>query len=286
MSGLLDEGVVETPEVEAPVEGTEETNPEHINSNVDEGSKAVDAPTRPEWLDEQFWDDDQGEGNYEKLSKSYSDLRKAFNDKNNDASSDKVEDYITDDMFNEEGNYNVEGYNVPKDDPGLAAAFNAAKEAGLGIKQAQTFIGNFLEQAKDFAPQAPELDVDAEMAKLGSNAAHVVGGIKTWVDGMQNSGQINDEVHAEILKLGATANGIKALDILRTKTGEMAMPTGQAITGSSTMSAEDWYAATYETHADAGESRDRYNTRMHEAGQKIFGGGSAGFNGAGLGSSR
>ena len=279
----MDEGVVETPVEETKVEDGQE-NAEHINDNDGANTPAVDAPVRPEWLDEQFWDADQGEGNYEKLSTSYSELRKAFNDKNNDASSDKVEDYITDDMFNEEGNFNVEGYNVPKDDPGLTAAFEAAKEAGLGIKQAQAFIGKFLEQAGNFAPQTPELNVEEEMNKLGSNAAHVVNGIKTWVDGMQNSGQITDEVHAEILKLGATANGIKALDILRTKTGEMAMPTGQAITGTGTMSAEDWYAATFDTHADSGESRDSYNKRMHDAGQRIFGGGSAGFNGSGLGS--
>lgn len=282
--GLMDEGVVEAPEVEAVVEeGQENTD---VTSSQEDGSKAVDAPVRPEWLDEQFWNEDQGEGDYEKLSKSYSELRKAFNEKNNDKASDKVEDYITDEMFTEEGNFKVDGFQVPKDDPGLAAAFEAAKEAGLGVKQAQAFIGKFLESAVDFAPQVPELDVEAELGKLGSNAKHIVGGIKTWVDGMKNDGQINDEVHAEILKLGATANGIKALDVLRTKTGEMGLPTGQAITGSSTMSAEDWYAATYETHAEAGESRDSYNTRMHTAGQKIFGNGANGYNGAGLGTSR
>jgi len=242
--GLLDDGVVEAPPVEESPQEEGQDNTENVNSEVDDGSKAVDAPTRPEWLDEQFWNEKEGEGDYEKLSTSYSELRKAFNEKNNDAAGEKVEDYITDDMFNEEGNFAVDGYNVPKDDPGLAAAFEAAKDACLGVKQAQAFIGKFLEKATEFAPQASELNVEEEMAKLGSNAAHVVGGIKTWVDGMQNSGQINEEVHAEILKLGATANGIKALDVLRTKTGEMAMPTGQAITGSSTMSAEDWYSAT------------------------------------------
>lgn len=285
---MADEGLLAGAEPvveEAPVteEGTENTE---VNTTQDDGSKAVDAPVRPEWLDEQFWNDDQGEGDYEKLSKSYSDLRKAFNDKNNDASSDNVDDYITDDMFNEEGNFNVEGYQVPKDDAGLAAAFEAAKEAGLGVKQAQKFIGKFLESAKDFAPQETTLDVQAEMGKLGDNANHIVGGIKTWVDGMKNDGQINEDVHAEILKLGATANGIKALDVLRSKTGEMGLPTGQAITGSSTLSAEDWYSATFESHAESGESRDSYNKRMHDAGQKIFGNGSQGYNGAGLGTGR
>ena len=173
--GLLDDGVVETPPEEVTPEVEGQDNAEHINKEVDNGSKAVDAPVRPEWLDEQFWNEKEGEGDYEKLSTSYSELRKAFNDKNNDAAGEKVEDYITDDMFNEAGNFAVEGYEVPKDDPGLAAAFNAAKEAGLGVKQAQAFIGKFLEQAKEFAPQEVELNVEEEMAKLGSNAARVVG---------------------------------------------------------------------------------------------------------------
>ena len=281
--GLLNEETVETPAEETSKE-PDQDNAEHLNNEVEDGSNAVDAPTRPEWLDEQFWDKKEGEGNFEQLSKSYSELRKAFNEKNNDKAGEKAEDYITDDTFDAEGNFNIEGYPVPQDDPGLVAAFEAAKEAGLGVKQAQTFIGKFLEQAKEFAPQEPELNIKEEMAKLGDNAVHVVNGIKTWVDGMQTSGQITAEVHAEIINLGATANGIKALDVLRTKTGELAMPTGHAITGTGTMSAEDWYSATFETHAESGESQTSYNTRMHEIGSKIFGNGSGGFNGAGLGS--
>jgi len=58
-----------------------------------------------------------------------------------------------------------------------------------------------------FAPQP--VDVTDELSKLGKNGLHMVSGIKSWVDGMKNQGQLNDEVHAELLKLGSSAAGLK-----------------------------------------------------------------------------
>lgn len=269
MARLLDEGAVEAPVVEE----VTEVAPAAVET---EAAPAV--PERPEYIDEQFWNAEKGEVNAEGLAKSYKELRKAFNEKNNDKVGESELDYATEEFMAQEGMSGM------KDDPAFNMALKAAKEAGLGVKQAQAFIGKFMAGMGEFAP--PTVDVQAELGKLGKNGAHIVSGLKTWIDGMKTHGDINDEVHAEILKLGSTAAGIKALDVLRQKAGVMNIPAGEAVHGTSHMSAQDWYAATYETHAEAGESKDAYNVRMREIGKTIFGEGQGTFNGAGFGVGR
>lgn len=273
--GLLGDGVVPEPVEEAPVEGqTTEAAPEEVRAEPATILDTVELPTRPEYLDEQFWDADKGEPNVQGLAKSYKDLRTEFNKRNNDKVGETAEDYATKEFFLQEGMESM------KEDPAMMQAFAAAKEAGLGVKQAQTFINNFMGGMEDFKPQ--QVDVQAELAKLGKNGPHVVSGIKTWIDGMQKQGHLNDEVHSELLKLGSTAAGIKALDVLMHKSGEMNIPAGKALNGTSHMSAQDWYAATYDSHAEAGESKEAFNVRMRSLGETIFGTGHGTFNGTGF----
>lgn len=269
---LMDEGTpTEAPVEEAPVE---EGSIDTTKVAPDE-SPAVDAPLKPEWLDEQFWDTKEAAPKYESLAKSYTDLRAEFNKRNNDKVGETVEEYADEEFMASEG---MEGM---KEDPAFNMAIKAAQEAGLGVKQAQSFIAKFMEGMGEFAPEA--IDTTAELAKLGKNGPHVISGLKTWIDGMKTQGDFTDEVHGELVRLGSTAAGIKALDVLRQKSGEMNIPAGDALTGTTHMSSEDWYSASYETHAEAGESRDAFDVRMHELGKTIFGTGHGTFSGEGLG---
>lgn len=249
-----------------------------------DGSEPVDAPQRPEWLPENFWDKEKGEPNVEGMAKSYAELRKAFNERNNDKPGEEASAYAAEEFFDEEGNFKSETIKVAKDDPALMKAYEAAKEAGLGVKQANAFIDKFLGGMADFMPEP--VDPQAELEKLGENGPAVVSGLKTWVDGMKNSGEINDDVHSAIMELGKTAAGIKALDVLRSKTGEMSLPIGEALSGSSHMSLQEWYSATYETHAEAGESRADFQKRMSDLGRKLIGNGHGTFSGSGFGIGR
>jgi len=291
--GLLNEGVVEEP-IQEEIEGKEtqsnEDTPEEAvrgedidNPKVDPTKDAhpVDASERPEWCPENFWDKKKLTVNAEALSKSYAELRSAFNKKNNDKIGHEVEDYILDAFFTDAGNFKAEGVAVPKDDPLLIAAYKAAKESGLGIKATNEFITKFLGESSEFA--LPPIDINAEIAKLGKNGIHIVSGIKTWIDGLETKGTIDSEVKDKMIELGSTAAGIKALDVLRRRSGEQGLPTNTAITGSQNMTANDWYAAKFETHAEHGENRNQYNARMREIGKKIFGEGVGTFNGSGFG---
>lgn len=282
MPGLMDDGVVAPPEPEVEVQPEVQAEPEVHTENLQakpEDTPPVDAPERPEWCPENFWKD--GAADAEAMAKSYSELRKAFNEKNNDKIGDSVEDYMAEEYFTEQGNYKADGLVVPKDDPMLKAAFEAAKEAGLGIKATNEFVAKFMGKAGELAP--PPIDVEAEVKSLGKNGPHIIQGLKTWIDGMESNGDITADVKAKLIALGSDAAGIKALDFLRSKTGEQGIPTGNAVTTGHLMTANDWYKATFETHAEPGESREQYDARMRAVGAKIFGTGHGSFNGSGLG---
>lgn len=267
-----DEGILANAEPAAAEEGgVSDVDAQSQEKDPDGSSVTV----RPEFLDEQFWDAEKGEANVETLSKSYKDLRTEFNKRNDDTIGETVEDYGTEEF------YTLDGMEGMKEDPVMQLALVQAQEAGMGVKQAQTFISKFMVGLTEFAPQP--VDLNAEIEKLGKNGRHMVSGLKTWVDGMKNQGDINDEVHSEILKLGASAAGIRALDVLRQKSGVMNIPTGTAVHGTTHMSSEDWYSATFETHAEAGETRDSYEMRMSKAGETIFGTGHGTFDGSGHG---
>ena len=278
--GLLGDAPVDAPEVEevaeAPVETPPDTDMDTTKVDPTE-SLPVDAPVKPEWLEDKFWNADKAEGNFEDLAGSYANLRKAFNEKNSDKAGETIEDYGTDEFYAQDGMENM------KEDAVMTMALEAAKDAGLGVKQAHKFITKFIGEMGEVTPAQPVYDGEAELAKLGKNGAHMVSGIKSWVDGMQTDGYLNEEVHGELLKLGATAAGIKALDVLRQKSGVQNIPHGEAISGTTHMSADDWYSATFGTHAEAGETEQAFDVRMHEIGKTIFGTGTGTFNGSGLG---
>jgi hypothetical protein len=265
---MPDEGILAAAEV-IPEDGAETTETETTET------QPVDAAVRPEYLDEQFWNTEKGEANVEGLSKSYKDLRAEFNKRNDDKVGETVEEYGTEEFYAQEGMAGMQ------EDGVMQMALTAAKDSGMGVKQAQDFISKIMNGMAEFAPVP--VDVQAEMESLGKNGPHMVSGLKTWVDGMKSHGDINDEVHSEILKLGATAAGIKALDVLRQKSGVMNIPTGTAVSGTTHMGAEDWYTATYETHAEGNETRASYDVRMKALGTSIFGSGHGTFNGSGLG---
>jgi hypothetical protein len=262
-------------------EETVTEEPETTTTTPPDGTPPVDAPQRPEYIPENFWNQEKGEVNLEGMAKSYAEMRKAFNEKNNDKPGETIEEYMTDAYFDDDGKFKSETMEIMKDDPGLNAAFQAAKDAGLGVKQTHEFINKFIDGMKDFMPQP--VDIQTELSKLGNNAEKLVTGLKTWIDGMQTNGDIDAEVHSAMLELGKTAAGIKALDVLRQKTGEMTLPIGEALSGTTHMSLKDWYSATYETHAESGESRAAFRDRMHELGKKLIGKGHGTYDGSGYG---
>ncbi len=257
-------------------ETTEEKGQEEQTNTEEETQETQSNEVRPEWLPKNFWNEDTSEANYEQLGNSYNKLRAEFNRKNDDKAGETLDEYSSEEFLTKVG--------IKADDQALTAALEVASDLGMGVKQTQSFISTYMDKIKDILPTP--VDQKAELDKLGKNGPHVVAGLKVWVDGLKNKGHLNDDSYQALMDVGKTAAGVKALDSLRRQTGVTNIPTGEAITGTSHMSAQDWYAATYETHKDAGESKQAYDVRMGELGKIIFGEGHGTFDGAGFGVGR
>lgn len=225
---------------------------------IENTSLPVDAPQRPDGIPEQFWDTKTGTVRTEALAKSYSSLRNKFNLTNNDKPGKSPDDYMTEGITTK-----LAGL---KDRPEVKAALQAAKDAGLGVKQAEQFIDTFIENL----PKPKELNVKEELQALGKNGMTTIKAVKTWLDAMVRDDELSQESYDALASLGETANGIKALNLMRQKSMEMQIPTGTSMGSNIEMGKDEWYQATYKTHAMTGETEADYNDRMHNIGKKIF----------------
>lgn len=230
---------------------------------------------RPNWVAKNFWDDEKKEIKIETLSKSYNNLRREFNKKNNDKSGRTFEDYVTRDFSEQE-----EVKKIGIDDPVLRLAVDTARETGLGVKRAQTFISEFLKKIDTLPNQV--LSTDEELKKLGDNGEFIVLSTKNWVDSLYKEGEINEEIYNTLNDLGQTAAGVRVLDLFRKRSGERDIPIASDFKNDNFTSKEDWYRMKYDTHKLEGETEQQFEDRMYKLGEKLFGKGPH-FDGAGLG---
>jgi hypothetical protein len=259
-------------------------NPIYDDPDADSGDDSQSAPPaappdpeeepeRPQWLPKNFWNEKTGEANYEELAKSYANLRNEFNKRLSDKDSENAADYLKD----------IDLGTISEDDPALKLAISSAIKNKIGTKAMKSFLSDFISGLDEIT--GPKIDSAEEMQKLGRNAENIIGGVKTWLDGMLNKKDLDEESHNALLSLGMTAAGVKALNILKHKDGEIGIPVESAVTAQDHMTVEDWYNATYETHAEKGESMESYDKRMRSIAKKLFGDGEGTFDGSGYGTS-
>ncbi len=94
----------------------------------------------------------------------------------------------------------------------------SAHDAGLNNEQLNEFVNNF---ETNFEPMLPEQDVEEELKKISDDeqkAREVINEQRNWIDGLKNQGFINEEEYEELMLLGGTAEGVRALQKLRTMT--------------------------------------------------------------------
>ena len=127
---------------------------------------------------------------------------------------------------------------------------------------------------------APPLDVAAEKSKLGKNADNVVGGVWTWVNGLKEQGHLSDGQLSALVSVGKTAEGIRALNVLRTLSGEREIPVGFSTDGDDMPSTEEWYAMRSDPKF---ETDPAFRQKWSELGKKLFGTDPAGTSQRGVG---
>jgi hypothetical protein len=171
-----------------------------------------------------------------------------------------------------------------KEDPQFQLALEAAHKSGMGIKQAQDFILNYVTELNNIIPPAPEIDFDEEKKKLGDNADVRVNRTGTWLNGLKEHGDITENEYNALLRVGQTADGISVIEKLMHKTGVINPPVSGIPVGNMVMSQEDWYnySSNYEENKQQGETYEQFHERCNKMGEKIFGKGSGTFSGAGI----
>lgn len=155
------------------------------------------AKAKPDYLPDNFWDNEKGEANYEGLAKSWSDLRKTISQGKHKAP--------------EGGKYDTTSFGATAEEHPIANTLVSwAAENGLSQAQFDDLASKIRSQAEDvMASQA--IDPAEEMKKLGPNGNAVVDGMVNWARGLVQKGIWGADDFEEFKVMGGTANGLRAL---------------------------------------------------------------------------
>jgi len=176
---------------------------------------------RPEFLPEQFWDADAATVKQDALVKAWKDSRDHIKQL---SATQNVPETADKYAFNKPEALKRD---IPKDDPALSLFNRAAHHAKLSQTQYDALAGHFLMGIDAMVP--PALDLAAEKAKLGPNGDAVIQQVAAWGDGLVKDGVWSKAEYDEIIVMGSTAEGIKALHKVAVRYGEKPIPLDGAV---------------------------------------------------------
>ena len=197
---------------EAQVEGddnqqqADESAISHLEDGAQTASEEVtqnEEPERPEWLPEKF-------KTAEDLASAYSELQKKFSQGKHKA----PEDYDTS-IFEEAG--------IGDDDPLYNVYRDWAKENGVSQDAFEQLAGTFIQMAQGESQQA-EISYKEEYEKLGPNADVTIKSMTDWASSLVRKGVWSDADFEEFKIMGGTAQGLRALQKIRSYYGDKPVP--------------------------------------------------------------
>ena len=174
-----------------------------------EPTQAPDAPTssRPDGLEDKFWDDDKGEVKFDLLHKNYRELSKKFSQGDHKAP-ETIDGYKTD--VSDEVKAGIFADGDDSNDPIMKAAREAAKEAGLSNDMFNKFMTPVLGVIAEANDKAI-FDANAEIEKLGPNGRETVAHMMKQGDDMLAHGIFSDEEHQAYDMAAGSAAGMRML---------------------------------------------------------------------------
>lgn len=191
---------------------------------------------RPDWLPEQFYDPEKKALRPDALVKSWKDTGTELKGLKaaKGAPPDKPEAYKL-----ERPKDLPEHISTDEGDPTITGLRALCHKAGMSQERFTEFMGGYLELAKTLLPA---VDVAAEIAKLGDNGPAVQGAVEAWGRGMVTDGRWSQEEFDEVIGLGQTATGLRALNKLREVYGGAPIPVNPGEGEGTALSATELYA--------------------------------------------
>lgn len=194
------------------------------NANAPIATEEPSAVTKPEFVQDKFWDADKQEVNIENLASSYNSLESKLGSRTEDLTKQIRTDIEAERLKNVPESYKL---NVPEmentkivvteDMPIVKWWGETAKNAGLSQEQYDTGVKAFIDNAVANLPNP-----DLEKQKLGDNGRERVEAANMW-----SKKHLSPDGYSAISDLAGTANGVKAIEELMKLTKDSAMPTSQ-----------------------------------------------------------
>jgi len=198
---------------------------DNANSAPVATEQSSETTSRPEYVQEKFWNAEKGEVNIENLASSYNSLESKLGSRTEDLTKQ-----IRTDIENEKLQSVPEEYklNVPELDGNVSLDINndmpivqwwnqTAKNAGLSQEQYDEGVKVFVDNAIANLP-----NTDLEIQKLGDAGRERVEAAELW-----SKKHLSPEAYNAISGFAATAEGVKALEEVMKLTKDSNMPTTQ-----------------------------------------------------------
>ena len=179
--------------------------------------------SKPEYVQDKFWDADRKEVNLENLASSYNALEKKLGSRTEDLSKQIRQDIELERLKNAPEAYKVNLPELPEnvdvsvsDDMEIVQWWKeTAKKNGLSQDQFDEGVNMFINNAISALP-----DINAEMQNLGDNARERIEAAELW-----SKKNLSPEAYNTFSSIAATANGVKAIEEIMKLTKDSPIPT-------------------------------------------------------------
>ena len=181
--------------------------------------------TKPDYIQDKFWDAEKNEVNIENLASSYNSLESKLGSRTEDLTKQIRTDIENEKLQNVPEQYKL---NVPELDSNVSLDISedmpivqwwnqTAKNAGLSQDQYDEGVKVFIDNAMANLP-----NTDLEIQKLGDNGKERIEAAELW-----SKKHLSPDSYQAISSFASTAEGVKALEEVMKLTKDSSMPTSQ-----------------------------------------------------------
>jgi len=181
------------------------------------------AVTKPEYVQDKFWDADRNEVNLENLASSYNSLEKKLGSRTEDLSKQIRQDIELERLSKSPEEYKVNLPELPEnvdvsvsDDMEIVQWWKeTAKSNGLSQEQFDQGVNMFINNAIATLP-----DINVEMEKLGDTAKERIEAAELW-----SKKNLSPDAYNTFSSVASTAEGVKAIEEIMKLTKDSPIPT-------------------------------------------------------------